>query len=265
MRCMVRLAFALLMAAMLAGALTACGGSGSDEETDLLEVREAYMNGFYVEAKEGYESYLQRYPKGSHRLEAWERLLEISLNVKGDLDRSIVLLEAMILEYGEKSDAAWKLMFQLAELYEQRGDRTKALDTWEKCLELGGEDPGRRVETMLRMAAVHRVLRNYDHALSLLQQCEQQAPDGPTRARCQYEEAQTYSFMQSWGQAKEVLEVIMADGVADEETHALAVFLLADVYEQEMDYERARELFESIADTYPNPKVIQIRLRNMGR
>lgn len=265
MRSTGRLAFLLMAALILTGLVAGCSGGYSDEAGDLREVREAYMNGFYIEAKEGYESYLQRYPKGSHRLEAWERLLEISLNVKGDLDRSIVLLEAMILEYGERSEAAWKLMFQLGELYEQRGDRTKALDTWEKCLGLGRDDPGRRVETLLRMAAVHRVLRNYDRALALLQECERTAPDGATRARCQYEEAQTYSFMQSWGQAKEVLEVMMADGVADEETHALAVFLLADVYEQEMDYDRARKLFQSIRDTYPNPKAIQVRLENMGR
>jgi hypothetical protein len=37
------------------------------------------------------------------------------------------------------------------------------------------------------------------------------------------------------------------------------------VYEQEMDYDRARKLFQSIRDTYPNPKAIQVRLENMGR
>lgn len=260
-----RVALILALLASLGCLLAGCSAPGSSERSDLEEVRTAYMNGFYIEAKDGYERYLQRYPKGENRLEAWERLLEIALNVKGDLDRSIVLLEAMILEYGEKSNSAWTLMFQLGELYDQRGDRTKALDTWQKCLELSGDDQQRKVETLLRMAGVHRVLRNYERALTLLQQCEELAPDGPTRARCQYEEAQTYSFMQSWGQAKEVLEVIMADGVADKDTQALAAFLLADVYEQEMDYDRARELFHSIEDTYPNPKVIQIRLKNMGK
>lgn len=265
MRSIARFVLLLTLAVFFSGVFAACSGPGSSEKADLEVVREAYMNGFYIEAKDGYERYLQLYPKGDHRLEAWERLLEIALNVKGDLDRSIVLLEAMILEYGEKSDAAWQLMFQLAELYEQRGDRSKALDTWEKCLDLSKSNDQRKVETMLRMAGVHRVLRNYDRALTLLQQCENIAPDGATRARCQYEEAQTYSFMQSWGQAKEVLEVIMADGVAEEDIQALAVFLLADVYEQELDYARARELFESIKDIYPNPKVIQIRLENMGK
>lgn len=265
MRPLHRVALVLALAAVLCTLLAACSPPGSEESTDLKHVREAYMNGFYIEAREGYERYLQRYPHGEHRLEAWERLLEIALNVKGDLDRSIVLLEAMLLEYGDKSQTAWTMMFQLAELYDQRGDRTKALDTWQKCLDLSGDDVRRRVETMLRMAAEHRVLRRYEKSLNLLQKCEELAPDGPTRARCQYEEAQTYSFMQSWGQAKEVLEIIMADGVADKETQALATFLLADVYEQEGDFDRARELFESIKDSYPNPKVIQIRLRNMGK
>lgn len=252
---------------MLAGALlTGCGSSSSDEDRFLDPIREAYSQGFYMEARQGYERYLQLYPKGQCRLEAWERLLEIALNVAGDLEGSIAHLEAMILEFGDRPDSTWPLMTRLAGLHEQRGNINKALEIWEKGMELATGDTERMLATQLNMARLYRLKREYGAALELLSRCEKTATDPQTRLQCLYEVAQTYSFMQSWGQAKEVLEVIVAAGnEAPEDIHTLSVFLLADVYEQEMNLERARELFESIQDTYPNPKVIEIRLQNLGK
>ncbi len=260
------IASALLILLLAAQLLSGCGQANSAEDEVLNPVRQAYAQGFYMEARQGYERYLQLFPKGEHRLEAWERLLEIALNVEGDLDGSIAHLEAMILEFGDRPDSTWPLMTQLASLHEQRGNVNKALEIWEKGMELAGGDPERMVTTQMSMARLYRIKREYGAALELLSRCEKEAPDQDTRLRCLYEEAQTYCFMQSWGQAKEVLEVIVDQGdKVPEDIHTLSVFLLADVYEQEMNLDRARELFESIMDTYPNPKVIEIRLNNLGK
>ena len=257
----------VLLAVLIASALlVGCDAGGSAEDEVLDPVREAYVQGFYMEARLGYERYLQLFPKGEHRLEAWERLLEIALNVEGDLDGSIAHLEAMILEFGDRPDSTWPLMTQLAGLHEQRGNVNKALEIWEKAMELAAGNAERMMTTELNMARLYRIKREYGAALELLSRCEKTATDPHIRMQCLYEVAQTYSFMQSWGQAKEVLEVIVAAGdEAPEDIHTLSVFLLADVYEQEMDLDRARELFESIMDTYPNPKVIEIRLENLGK
>lgn len=256
----------LLILVLAASLLSGCDAGPSEEDRVLEPVRQAYSQGFYMEARQGYERYLQLYPKGTQRLEAWERLLEIALNVEGDLDGAIAHLEAMILEFGDRTDSTWPLMVQLATLHEQRGNVNKALEIWEKGMELATGHQDRMVTVQMSMARLYRIKREYGTALELLTRCEKTAPDEQSRLRCLYEEAQTYSFMQSWGQAKEVLEVIVAAGdQAPEDIRTLSVFLLADVYEQEMDLARAKALFESIKDTYPNPKVIEIRLNNLGK
>lgn len=254
----------LLALVLLVVAMTACDQGGKDT-SDLEAVREAYTQGFYLEARSGYERYLQLYPKGADRLEAWDRLLEIALNVSGDLDRAIGLLEAMILEYGQDQETTWELMNRLGELYEQNGQRVKALEWRERSLEFSGGDPQKTVPTRIAMALLQRSQREYDLAVDLFKACAEETKDPELRALCLYEEAQTYSFMQSWGQAKEVLEVIVAEKQAEEKIYAQSVFLLADVYEQEMKFDKAKELFQSILDTYPNPKVIEIRLQNLGK
>lgn len=254
----------LLALALLVVSVTACGRGGG-EASDLETVRQAYTKGFYLEARSGYERYLQLYPKGEHRLEAWERLLEIALNVSGNLERAISLLEAMILEYGHDNEVAWNLMNRLAELYEQGGQRVKALEAREKSLDFIGGDTERSVRTRLAMARLQRAQREYGLAVDLLKGCAGQAAEPKLRALCLYEEAQTYSFMQSWGQAKEVLEILVREKQAEPKIYAQAVFLLADVYEQELNFDKARELFKSIQASYPNPKVIEIRLQNLGK
>jgi tetratricopeptide (TPR) repeat protein len=253
----------LLALALLVVLPAACGQGGGEDDLDAI--REAYVQGFYLEARTGYERYLQLHPQGGHRKEAWQRLLEISLNVTGDTKRSISLLEAMILEFGQDREATWGLMNRLGALYEQIGDYPQSLAAREKSLEFAGDDTGRIVETRLAMARTQRTQREYDLAARLFARCAEQAPDAALRALCRYEEAQTYTFMQSWGQAKEVLEAMMADEPGDPDVHAQAVFLLADVYEQEMNFAKARQLFESIRETYPNPMVVEIRLKNLGR
>lgn len=254
----------IIALALVVISLTACG-QGGGEDSELETVRAAYTKGFYLEARSGYERYLQLYPQGENRLEAWDRLLEIALNVSGDLNRAIGLLEAMILEYGQDQETAWTLMNRLGELHAQNNQPAEALEALERSLEFSGGEPDKTVPTRLSMARLQRNQREYGLAVDLLKICAQEAGDPELRALCLYEEAQTYSFMQSWGQAKEVLEVIVAEGEAEEKIHAQTVFLLADVYEQEFNYSKARELFESIMAIYPNPKVIEIRLQNLGK
>lgn len=227
--------------------------------------RQAYEQGYYGKARLGYEDYLRRFPKGKHRLEAWQRLLEIALDVEGDLDRSSAHLEAMKLEFSDETAGGWDFLTRLAGLYTQRGHWNKALETWSKSMVYAGQDPVRLAEATMSMARIHRAQRGYGAALELLARSEVLASDGESRARCQYEVAQTYSALQRFRQAQEVLERIVGNRQVSKAVHIQAKFLLAGVYEREMDLDRARELFRSIRDDSPNPRVIDFRLANLGK
>lgn len=257
-----RLAICLLLffAVCLAAA---CSSDESPGAEDIERARDAYSKGFYLEAEKEYERYLQIEPQGAYRKEAWNRLSEIAVNIKGDRDRAVVLLEAMYLELGGDADQAWKIMFQLGEVYAELGNRAKAIESFEKCLIHAEGDPERMYRTRLRMARLYRDMGSYDLVASTLENCAETATEPEAKARCLYELAQSYSFISGWGQARKTLEELLEiEGLSDE-TRALAVFLLADSYEHEHDFRKTRELLESILTTYPNPKVVEARLGSL--
>lgn len=252
---------ALFLIALLG--LFGCGNGASPGEQDLKNARKSFDNGFFLEAEAGYERYLQLEPQGKHRKEAWSRLLDIALNIKADLDRSVALLEAMYLEQGADKAEASDIMYRLGELYQQLGKPEKALESYEKSLRLSQNLPERKVRAQLQLARLYRLRGSYDLVLETLDDCSRSATNTKQKARCLYELAQSYSFINSWAQVKKAVNQLLALEGASEELKAMGIFILADMYEHDHNYEKARELLLSIRDTYPNPLVIETRLDNL--
>nr|WP_321513291.1 tetratricopeptide repeat protein [uncultured Pseudodesulfovibrio sp.] len=223
----------------------------------------SYSKGFYLEAEKEYERYLQAEPQGAFRKEAWDRLSEIAVTVKGEYDRAVVLLEAMYLELGDDPESGWKIMYQLGEVYSVLGNRLKAIESFEKCLLHAAKFPEKTTQTQLRMARLYREMGNYGQVAATLQNCADSAGSADDKAQCLYELAQSYSFISSWSQAKNALETLLGLQDISEETRALSIFLLADIYENDRDYAKAKSLLESIVDTYPNRRVVESRLANL--
>jgi len=241
----------------------ACSRDDSRGHDDIENAREAYSKGLYLESEKDYERYLQVEPQGEYRKEAWDRLSEIAVNIKGDLDRAVVLLEAMYLELGMDKNDAWRIMFQLGDVYAQLGNKLKAIESFEKCLIHADGSPQNTYVTQLRIARLYRSTGNYDLVAATLENCADSAVDDESKARCLYQLAQSYSFISNWSQSKRALETLLELKNVSEETHVLAVFLLADIYENERNYIKTQELLKSILTTYPNPKVIESRLSNL--
>ncbi|MCJ2165150.1 MULTISPECIES: tetratricopeptide repeat protein [unclassified Pseudodesulfovibrio] len=259
---MKRLLLLLLLAATM-GIVAACSSELSPGMEDIQRARESYSKGFYLEAEKDYERYLQVEPQGEFRKEAWDRLAEIAVSIKGDYDRAVVLLEAMYLELGQDTEIAWNIMFQLGEVYSELDNIPKAIEAFEKCLIHGANSPEHTYRTQLRMARLYRNMGSYDLVAATLENCADSAQDSESKARCLYELAQSYTFISSWTQAVKALEQLLSIKEISDETRALAVFLLADIYENERDYAKTRSLLESILTTYPNPKVVETRLANL--
>jgi tetratricopeptide (TPR) repeat protein len=253
-------------ALVLAVFLTACDrGASSGPAVDLEIARQAYSSGYFLEAETAYERYLQSDPQGRHRLEAWTRLVDICSGVKGDLDKAVNLLETATLEYGSRPKDNWALLFRLGELYEQRGQRKKALDAWGHCLDTAGDDIGKTTQVQMRMAIADRALGKADLAVDLLTQCIRQARDEESKSRGLYELAQTYGMSWNWAKTKSILQEILAMDKAPQDVKVMSTFLLADVYEAEHNLPKARELLVSLKDIYPNPEVIVSRLASLGQ
>jgi tetratricopeptide (TPR) repeat protein len=255
---------ALVLAALFC--LAACDrGAPSGSALDLSIARKAYSSGYFLEAETAYERYLQTDPQGKHRLEAWTRLVEICAGVKGDPDKAVSLLETATLEYGSRPKENWPLLFRLGELYEQRGQRQKAIDTWGRCLDTAVGNTDRVVQVQMRMAVADRALGRADIAVDLLTTSIGQARDVEVKARAMYELAQTHCMSWNWAKAKTILEEILGMEKAPEDLKVMSAYLLADAYEAERNLPKARELLLSLRDTYPNPEVIAARLAGLGQ
>ncbi len=265
MRASLRSVLLALVCALIVG-LLACGqGAPSGPALDLSIARDAYAGGYFLEAEQAYERYLQADPQGKHRLEAWTRLVEIASGVKGDNGKAVTLLETATLEYNSRPEVNWPLLFRLGELYEQQGQRKKALDSWGRCLDTSAGDVGKAVQTQMRMAVANRALGKHDLAVELLTQSVAQAKDVEIKSRAMYELAQTLSLSSQWPKTIEILGAILALEKAPQDVKVMSAYLLADAYEAQRNIPKAREVLLSLKDTYPNPEVIVARLATLGQ
>lgn len=252
--------------ALFAGLLmlcVSCGGQTAD--SDLAAAREQYSKGFYLQSEAGYERYLQNNPRGEFRKEAWDRLLNIAANVKGDLKKAIALLDAMSLEEPENPLEAWSILYRLGELHMQMGNISRAVESLEKSLMLASNMPEQIVKTQLKLAGIYRLQNNYDLMFEALGNCRTSATTSEEKATCLYELAQSYSLINNWNMVRKSLEELLTLEGVSEEKRAMATFLLAEAFEFSQDYEKARSLLQSIINTYPNPKVIESRLQALDK
>jgi len=261
-----RILLALACAVLVLAGLAACDrGAPSGSALDLSIARDAYAGGYFLEAEQAYERYLQSDAQGKHRLEAWTRLVEISSGVKGDLGKAVTLLETATLEYNSRAEVNWPLLFRLGELYELQGQRKKALDAWGRCLDTSAGDVNKAVQAQMRMAVANRALGKHDLAVELLTHCVAQAKDVETRSRAMYELAQTLSLSWQWAKTIAILDEILALDKAPPDVKVMSSYLLADAYEAQHNIPKAREILLSLKDTYPNPEVIVARLATLGQ
>jgi tetratricopeptide (TPR) repeat protein len=244
--------------------LCSCGGT-SDGDQSLEEARQAFASGQYLQSEKLYERYLQINPKGTSRWESWNRILDITLHVRDEPRKAVALMEAIYLEYGDDEAKAWSLLSRLAGLYEGMRQWDKAVDAWQRALGLPNLPLGESAEVRLRLAGIYRHMRDYDLAQDTLTLCVEEAADPEVRATCLYDLAQIQADLHITAKAEGLLLEIMAEPDVSRERKALAGFALADLYEAAQDLDRAEEMLRSIMDDYPNPKAVEVRLRDLRR
>jgi tetratricopeptide (TPR) repeat protein len=230
--------------------------------SSLQQARSAFAEGYFLEAEKAFETYLKDNPKGKDRLEAWTRLVEIAVDVKGDFPAGVALLEAMLLEYGGQPDQAWPIMTQLGELLLHSRNLDKAVRVWRRRLEIPGLTLHQKNRARLDLASLLQREGNYNSAQEILQECVQSSPPDQEKAECLFELSLVYSFQKENDQARSTLEELLAlsqDSVA-KETRAHAAFALADLYESSHEFEKSEKLLKAILADHPNPKAVRARL-----
>jgi len=234
-------------------------------ESQLAQAEQEYTQGNFLKAEALYELYIQANPQGSQRWEAWNKLVEICITITRNHKKAAQLLEAMQLEYSDDPVRQVELAWSLAEVYTTLHDWDKGAETWQVLLDQKDLSAEQVAKIHWNLGKIYQYQGRYGMAKDSMLACMEKTTDTEYGTRCMYELAQAYSLLKNRDQAKLWLEKIIAQEGVDTETHALSVYLLSEVLENEGQIARARALLLSIKATYPNPKVIETRLQQLGK
>lgn len=251
----------IIFAALTLLSVQGCETNSDTVNPEFTKAAKSLSDGYYFEAEKGFEHYLQKNPQGKNRLEAWNNLVMIASDVRQDPERGASILEAMYLEFGHDSERAPILKRRVAEMYIRCGKLKTAVENLEKSLEFPDQDEKQMDNTRMILANTYRKLGNYDLAVFFFDECADHASDIDTKSEALFEKAQTLTLVQSRQKAMAELESLVSMHEVSAEIHAKAAFLLADLYEQQDDYQKALDILTEIRDTYPNPNAIDLRMK----
>ncbi len=244
----------------------ACGRDGRAlEETRIDIARRAFLNGEYLRAEGVYERYLETQPDGPYRLEAWVRLADISQYARETPARTATVLEAALLEFGENPATGPALRLRAARQRQQLGEYDKAAAHYKQLLAIPGLPPERVADIHIEFAEALMQAHDPMRAVGTLRTCGADLPAGDPHARCSLALAKVYLRLERPVQAEPLLRALYLHQDVPEDIRAQAGFALATWLEAGQDKEQARTIYESLRRTYPNPLVIEEKLRYLQK
>ena len=252
-----------LILALCAGLLTACEGEPQKPADELYEARQSFSRKEFLDAERQYERYLQQNPEGPQRWEAWERLVDIALSIREDQRLATDILEAMALEYSEDQERGKESLERLGQVYESGHRWDQALSAWRRLLVFPGVSQAEQGGLHLKLAKIYQLRGQNDLAAASLRSCLDMKTGPEVNASCLYELAQVFMMNEQGEQAKIYLTELGKMPEAPLEIKVLGAFALADFEEEQGNFQKSLDIFESIKDIYPNPDAVEARIKGL--
>ncbi len=247
-------------------AVQACQGPGADAASAALSTaRRAYLAGEYLRAEAAYQHYLQAFPHGPDRLEAWQRLADIELDARENPAQAATLLEAALLEFGVDPKAGPDLLARAAQMRLTLSDPDKASAHLQALLALPHLSDQRRAEASLQLARARSLARDPEGALAVLAACAAGRLPPDLAGGCGLRRGELLLRLGRLDEGQAVLTVLYDNPALEANLRAQAGFALAQAAEARNDKPAARALYEAIKDSYPNPMAVQKNLDYLGR
>jgi tetratricopeptide (TPR) repeat protein len=243
---------------------TSCGGDLSGRDY-FHEAEASLAAGNLREAAQLYEFFLEKEKDTSARMQAWERLLLIHLDMKKDVDRGMYILKSMSLETDLDQETLWSVYMRIGRLYVHQGMLEKSVEVLERALEAAGDEE-RLIMTCESLADSCFKKNDNLTALEVLSFCleELTAPSAETAGGLIYLLGKACYHQGDQETATHYLRGILYSD-AQEDLRSRAGILLYDIYLLENDYDNARQTLSDLESIYPNPMVIKRRLQGMGK
>ena len=244
--------------------LCACTVEHNDpEREDLFQAELALKERDLGDAEMFLERYLRKNADGARRWEVWNKLLEISLNIRQDASTAMEYLEIMLDEFAADPPKRRSIQMQLAGLAKGAQAHSRAVTLWE-ALAADPDTPAEdRAIVYKELSGAYLRRLEFTEATDVLGLCLDLDIAPETKAGCLYALAETRMLTGELPESEKALRDLLAlEGMA-ETRRISAIFMLADVEEQQDRLDEALELLESIRDSYPNTSVVQLRLQTL--
>ena len=243
-------------------AITGCTPQ-RDEDQSLQKGDAALAKLETADAAMYFELYLRKNATGSKRWYAWNQLLDITLNYRHEKNTARSYLEIMSKEYAADPEKMRFINRQLALIAAEQHDDAKAIALWEELLTDASIEIELQAEILRKLSAAYLRRLDFTLATETLERCLTLTVGPNTKAACLYDLAVTQTLTEEMPQAEATLRNLLALPNIAQDKQVLATYTLADVLEQQNKFQEAFALFESIRTSYPNEKVIELRLSNL--
>ena len=253
--------FALPAALLLCLLTLSCGeDAAKDPATTLEPAEQALAKGDIADAEMLYERFLRTEPSSPLRRQAWNKLLEITLNIRQDKATAGAYLEVMRREYADAPEYRRGVELALATLRNSMRDDSEAVPLWEKLAADPGTPPETKALVYRNLAAAYMRRLEFTPAQDALQACLELNMGVPAKGECLYDMAEVNMLTEDPAGSERNLRTLLRWTDLPEDLRLRAVFLLADVCDLQAKYPEALSLFESIRNKHPNQKVVDMRI-----
>lgn len=240
-------------------------GCQSQSGDDLTLGNQAYDRYEITDAEMFYERYLRKNPESSNRWWVWNRLLDISLNIRQQKSNSIAYLEIMLEEYGKDDDKRRSITRSLANLYFEVINYERAVILWESLAYDPSSLSTEKAEAFRKLAFLYLRRLDFSDSTSVLQKCLQLDVEQSVKADCLFDLSEIQLLLGELPQAYANLHTLLQLDDPNKERYLMVRFMYADVLEQKGRFDEALELFTQLRTVHPNPAVIDVRIESLQK
>ncbi len=239
-----------------------CRDTSQDaENAALTTARTAFIDGDYLASETAYQNYLQAYPAGKGRLEAWRRLADVNQFARSAPAKAATILETAAPEFGSDPQAGPDMLLRAARIRLALRDYEHATRLLEKLLGMDDLPSTSRAEAMDALIQARIDANDLSGAVALLGKAVSSQTDPAEQARLHLRLALLHLQRDAPDAAEPLLRSLYENQVIPQKLRARAGFFLASILEGKRQTDEADRIYASLLGIYPNTLVIEKKIK----
>lgn len=243
--------------------LSSCDNHFNDENTLLNSARTAYLTDNNLKADEIYKKYLTKYPFGKYRIEAWERIYDISTYLRRTSEDSLLILDSMLLEFKDNKKLYKDYLSRSIDLNINLNRYDKAIEHLNTLLNYPNITSKDRILAHLQISKMLSNENNNEQALNIIQDCFSESVSLDIYCSCSFYNVHILIIQNKFETAKVFLNNILKQCSFDKFYFNHGNFILGEIYENLDDKLQALHAYEKILGSHPNSLLIKTKIKHL--